>query len=415
MHLLNCPPMVQFQGWFLVISSADLSPGFRCFDVLFYMPTFEIDMKKIRFSFWIPLLTGEALLFVAMYSGLKLTSDSFLYFEGAEFLKESALVNLFSQKAFLAKPLLYPLFLVPFIGRLSALAVLHHVLFGINYYLSDKVFSIFIKGELSKWVYSLLFATSTALIMVHVFVWTEPLFIMLILLYIVFQQRYFENARGSYLLILIFLGLLISSLRHAGIFFVSAPAFLVLIYIFRNKEHVSLKLLGLANFLLPIAYFLAWQWLVWSIGGNRERIDHFKEVDLIGNYQLISEAIAVWFVLPVISSFISWLIFPLLIAYIIYTIRFYDLRSARWTIFSFLGILAIYLMILFTKGDMIFSDNERYVSVIFPMILMLVISGGERLVNFFPKIKPHLYVISGVLILYNLIRVLKNVWFWSEL
>lgn len=372
-------------------------------------------MNKQNSSFWIPLILGELLLFLALFSGLKMTSDSHLYFEGAEYLMRNGLYDMFSQNVFLAKPILYPLFLIPFIKSVNALVFVHHLLFGISFFLSNRIFSIFTKQIAYIWVYNLLFATSTALIMVHVFVWTEPLFIMFILLYIIFLQKHYAEAKYSSLIMLTFVGVLICTLRHVGVFFVVLPAFLILIQSLRNNESILLKVLSLISFLLPIIYFLVWQWFVWDIGGFHGRMNHFYAVDIISNYLLITEAIITWFVFPSFASYIGWLVFPLLISFVIYSFRLYVLSCMRWTVLSLLGIIGIYLLVLFTKGDMIFSDNERYVSVIFPVLFILLISGTEKITYAIPKIKPHLFVVSGVLILYNIIRVIKNVWFWSDL
>ena len=368
-----------------------------------------------QLSFLCPLLIGLVLLFVALIPGLKTTSDSFLYRQGAEYLFENGFEGIFQQKVFLAKPVLFSLFLIPFVNKLYLLKIVHMVIYCTSFYLVNLLLRLYIEDHLYRWIYNLLFVLSTVIIMDHVFVWTEPLFLMLLLLYLLKLYQNFESISKWKLVALTVTGLSLCLLKHVGIFFVIFPAAMTWIYCMQKKEKPAILWLSSIQLVVPVFYFLIWHFLVWEYGGNPNRIDHFSGVDFIGNYQLISKAITSWFFIPVISKYVGCIFLPVMLTFLFLTIRLSTKRSIRWFLLASLVTVGIYLIILFTKGDMIFSDDDRYVSLIYPIIMLLLVGGVEKMTNLRPKIKPHLLILSGVFIVYNLVRVVKNVWFWSEL
>ncbi|MEL6557960.1 MAG: hypothetical protein AAFQ94_07240 [Bacteroidota bacterium] len=371
--------------------------------------------NKKRLSFWVSMLIGQAFLWFSLVPGLKTTSDSLLYLKGAEYLIENGLTGIFQQEAFQAKPLLFSVFLIPFVNKLFLLKMLHSLLYGTTFYLANSLMKLLIKDTTFQWTFNLLMAFSVVVIMDHVFIWTEPLFLMSLLFYALQLYHNFESASKLHLILLTITGLLMCLLKHVGIFFVTIPALLALINAVYSKKKPAIILFSSLHFAAPIVYFLVWQWMVWELGGHHSRIDHFNGLDILGNYQLIASSIAKWFVIPVIADLVGWFILPLILAFMFYIVRLYSDQSIQWWAFSCLGMILIYLIILFTKGDMIFSDDDRYVSVIYPMMMLLLIVGLEKITESKPKIKPHLIILSGVIIVYNLARVAKNAWFWSEI
>lgn len=366
-------------------------------------------------SFWVSMLMGQVFICLSLLPGLKTTSDSLLYLNGAEYLIENGLTGLFQQDVFLAKPLLYSFFLIPFANKLFLLKIVHCLLYGTTFYLANLLVKSLIKDTIFQWIFNLLLAFSVVIIMDHVFIWTEPLFLMLLMFYALQLHYNFESAGKLHLILLTITGLLICLLKHVGIFFVTIPALFTLINAVYTKKKSAIILLSVLHFIVPIVYFLVWQWMVWEFGGNHSRIDHFSGLDLISNYQLIANSITKWFVIPDIADYLGWLILPLLLAFILYSISLQKAQSIQWWAYSCMGTIMIYLIILFTKGDMIFSDDDRYVSVIYPIVMLLLVGGAEKITETRPKIKPHLIILSGVFIVYNLARVIKNTWFWSEM
>ncbi|MGB3466329.1 MAG: hypothetical protein WBA74_13710 [Cyclobacteriaceae bacterium] len=372
-------------------------------------------MYRESFIFWIPLVVGTLLLLLVLPFGLKTTSDSFLYLEGAAYLKENGFINLFEQPAFLAKPILFSLLLIPFTETPDSFGWLQLVFFCFSYSLSHYFAAKYLQSVKYRLYYNLLFVTSTPLIMDHVFLWTEPVFICLLLVYAVLVYRSYQAVSTISTISLISVALLVCSLKHVGIFFILPTAGWMLVTALKqNKSPVTTAAAAL-HMLLPLLYFIGWQWAVWHIGGNQDRIDHFAGADVFGNSILLTEALTTWFAPRVLASYISWIVVPALFVFIFRMAGSYQQKAKSHTAIYLCSMCLLYFLVLVSKGDMIFSDDERYISVMFPFVTIFLLSGVERITKYRTKIKPLILSVGGVILLYNLIRVCRNVWFWSEI
>jgi len=326
--------------------------------------------------------------------------------------------DLFAEKAFLTKPFLYPFLLYLLDNNEILIQLSHFFFFGVAYFafslLAQQIFQEVKFLIWSQWM----FALSTAIIMVHVFVWTEPMFIFLLMLYWYMAcQVWIENKGANWILIIV-LACLLVNLRHVSIFLNIITGVLLISTTIRNNSDWKTKFGSVVHLLVPIGLFSFWQWNVYLENQSLERLDHFSQLDFLGNMMIFSGAFTSWFI-PIV--FDRYGVFSLLFASslflgLCFTFKSYLLKDKLYFIYTLaFGMLIIYLLVLLTKGDLIYSDDERYLSVIYPFVLILYTKSIELLSEKFEKIKPYLIWLGGAFLAYQLIRVLKNVLFWSEL
>jgi len=294
------------------------------------------------------------------------------------------------------------------------LLFLHFLCFGASGYLFFKVLDEVLACQSLKTLLLWMYFLSTPLLMVHVFVWTEPPFLFLWMLYWYGSKKLLANSDNLLWALLIFNAILLVTLRHIGIFL----TFPVAVWLLLTRKGHGKILLPLVHLILPLSCFSWWQIKVYFQKNTLDRLDHFAQLDFIDNLGILSQAIGWWFVpSPLLNNKMVSVVFAVSLFLFTSIMLRRILRQGgpnSFLIGTGLSIF-IYILVLLTKGDLIFSDNERYMAMIFPMFLLLMGKGFEALLGISVKIKPYLISIGGAVVLYQAIRVIKNAWFWSGL
>lgn len=175
---------------------------------------------------------------LAKHSGIGISPDSVTYLSAARHLAEGKGFISFDNFPVVDFPFAYPCFLaiLSWISRLDPLQfapVLNGVLFGLLLYLSGSLMNGF--RNPSGWYKRILLACilmSPALQEVYSLLWSETVFLLLILLFMLCISNYLQDMKISWLLISAGVAALACLTRYAGVFLLPAGFFLI----FFNQE-----------------------------------------------------------------------------------------------------------------------------------------------------------------------------------
>lgn len=310
--------------------------------------------------------------------GIGYTYDSQLYVEGAEYFREN---SDFKNEAFTYKPPAYSL-VISLIGK-KGIRLLNGFCLGLSILLFSFIVKDTIKSRLGKWLIVLLFAFGTPIQLVHAFAWTEPLFLSIFLLCLLFILRssYQKKIPVVKLILLTFLFVMLIMLRHVGLFLVSG--IFIASIIMRARDRVSLIL----PILVALIAFTTWNFFVSD--GIAERLDPFSasrydrliEQFYFNSLDLLM-GIGVW-VIPR-SLFPDYVLAIIALIVLLPTIRSFTDRRHRnnLRVSKFLFILAlVYLVLLILPFRFYPDDVERYLSVVYPLFLIIIFVQIERIIR----------------------------------
>jgi hypothetical protein len=358
------------------------------------------------------ILLFSVLLFITWQEGLHQTYDSRMYLAGAEFLQKNGLQDLFSSPTFQAKPLLFPLILAVLHKNQVVIMALQW-LSGIGsliilFYLINQVVELHWLKVWSKSIYTI----STPLLMVYVFLWTEPVFIFWLLLYFLLIWFYFKKENPRFLFPAVVLGVILVGLRHLGVVFVFTSS--VYIVLFSTKKNLHPFPVWL-NMMIPLSFFIVWQFLVWQATKSWDRLDHSSGLDLARNFGILADALLIQFMPLLLPEVINHVLAAVVMGLIIYILA--HLKLATDPFFQLLLInIVIYFLVIVLKSDLVFSDAERYFTVLFGLGLLLII---RSLQHVFCSISEKKQLTFKYLIIlwsiYPVIRIVKNVWMWGDI
>lgn len=168
------------------------------------------------------------------HSGIGVSPDSVTYISVAANLHDHGSLRDFSNTPLMDFPAFYPIFLsgVMFITGLGCMKfgpVLNGLLFAALIYLSGWLMEGFtFRSKWYKWSLLSFIVFSPCLLEVYTMIWSETLFIVLLLLFILFCRRYFLSHSTGSLLLLAFIAGLACITRYAGITFIGTGGLLLL-------------------------------------------------------------------------------------------------------------------------------------------------------------------------------------------
>lgn len=365
-------------------------------------------MYRFKKSDFALILLSAAILALCLWNGPIITFDSNLYLKGSQHLNQFGFNNLFSSGAFIAKPPLYPI-LLSLIGNNITIAsctnLLFHVLsiglsfFLINQLVQDKTLRLVTKGLTSLGV---------PIILIHSFLLPEAIFMFLWNVHLVLVYLILKKPSNKLFLLLTFSSILMLGLRHIGMILI-VPSGLFLGYHFRNSQH---RIGSILNLFLPLLVFFTWQVLLFREAGNLSRLDHFNGLDFLKNSYQVLLHFSRWFI-PSTGVFTLDLVATLVtvgcLGYLI-RINISGKDSKDFSVFSIL-IVFVFLVFIALKGDLLLSDIERYLSLIYLPTLFLCIPGLETLKDRLGAKAFNLLLILWMI--YPITRLANNVILWS--
>ena len=353
-------------------------------------------------------LLSVAVLVLCLWNGPLITFDSDLYLKGSQHLSQFGFNNLFSSGAFRAKPPLYPI-LLNLIGNNITIAsytnLFFHVLsIGLSFFLINQL----VQEKNLRLVTKCLVALGVPIILIHNFLLPEAIFMFLWNVHLVLVYLILKKPSNKLFLLLILSSLLMFGLRHIGIILI-VPSSLFLIYHFRKSQY---KIVTILNLVLPLLVFFGWQFLLFKEAGNLSRLDHFNGLDILNNAYQVLLHFSRWFI-PSTGVFILDLVATLFTAgclgYLI-RINISGKESKAFSIFSIL-IAITFLVFIALKGDLLLSDIERYLSLIYLPTLLLCMPSLQTLKD---RLGAKTFKLLLILwMIYPIARLANNAILWS--
>jgi hypothetical protein len=369
---------------------------------------FDLSKRQTQSLFVFILALSIALQWYGHACGLIKTSDSYQYLSAAQSFKTNG--NFLSPDGsyYTYWPPLFPVILSVFDSPESALIWIHVVA-----KVSIGLLIYFIANEfLEKNIFKVLFFVATLcsvqITMISVFVWSELIFLLLLLLTVYCALKMKASQ-------LHFIGLLVFSFlmclqRNAGAFFIPAIGlWIVLDTTSKNEERIvrstAVCISGLAGLFLWNIY------ISYFIPSNFYFYRHEFFVDYALNFSTLSTLLIKFFI-PRSEIFATFLGLVLLLAVVVLTVKgnFHNRHV------QLVGLLILfYWMGLMSMARLDIYETDRYLSVILHFVYLLfffLIEIGFKRVNAARQLA--MVVVLLLWMIYPVSRAIKNTHIWNE-
>lgn len=260
-------------------------------------------------------------------------------------------------------------------------------------------------------LFALTLVCSIPLQLIHHFVWSEPFFVLLLTLSLLFLFKYLQTPCPQYFRMLVVVGFFMCLQRNPGIFLVAGIALALWLYskagLWRTVLYGSLSVSG---------------WVIWTVGGllivksglHPAAYNIFGNLFAKHNLDHYLNVISGWFLPITISLFVRGTLFLILILFLI--IRLIKIKALLTGFTKALIIITIvYIVFLQLTERIDFHETERYAAVIFPLFALWLFHLYEKLLmNFQRKALLGANLVLLLWLGYPAIRTLKNVRLWHK-
>ena len=338
------------------------------------------------------------------YSGVGISPDSIMYTSAARSLHTNGSLITFNNTAITDFPVFYPFFLwlvlaITGIDPIAAGPLIDGVLFASLLFLSGYIIKRF---NPASWIYNWLILAaivlSPALLQVYTYLWSETLFTVIILIFVIAARQYFTGHTLKQLIVFALVAALSSVTRYAGVTLIGAGGLLMLMdrTLTIKKKSIHIVIYSIAS-CLPLVLNLVRNALATSrLTGPREQ----SITPFLKNAYYFGTVLCDWagFSVKVYSfaTALTALLFVFLIASLIYNYVKKQVSSYEHIAITFTFVYGAFIIISST-----FSRYERINSrLLSPMFVTLLLSCTwwtiSTVKNAAPKLK---YLIAGIFIL----------------
>lgn len=258
----------------------------------------------------------------------------------------------------------------------------------------------FLESSFSKIVFLIASMLNVSLMMISVFLWSELLFLTLVLFnfYIAINVN-----RKYYLAGLIMTGFLLCLQRNSGLFYILG----LCIGLFMDQP--SLKNFGRLTAFFVLSSSGLWVWNIYNtyyLPADFIFYEHSYFEGFIPNILLFTEAFGTY-AIPLRSK-------AILIMFSLATVCLIALKLNKQRRLILI-ITLIYTICFTVLGEVSVDDIERYLSVIMPLVFLLLIATVE-IMTFGTKhwVRYGIVVLTVLWLCYTLTRSVKNVQVWSK-
>lgn len=299
---------------------------------------------------------------------------------------------------------LFPFLLAPipdsFLGLFQGLVLL------LTLIIFQKIAFEQIETPFFRLFFSISLCFSPYLMLESVFLWSEAVFVLLLVLHYRAAELYEQNPKNRFFVFLAFMGFLLCLQRHAGIFFVIGT---FVYYVFLGNVGFSLR----KKYLFYLIFALS-GWFFWLLRNHFVSSEPLPSItsrlfeDVGHNILVYSESLSLFF-LPTFVPF-EWRIGILLVYSVVivsFRLRFEQVKTYS----TFLVFVYLAAMLCLEKAN--FWEVERYVAVIYPFVFLNLVVFFEKK---FPKkilFQRIIYLVLAFWLVYPVFRTLKNVIFWQ--
>lgn len=433
------------------------------------------DFFKKNAPHFLYIFIGFWVLFCANYHGLGITFDSQNYIHASKTYQEKGIFLNKDKSLYTQQPPLFPYILHFFLPKndkndnkndkilekksekilAKNIFIFHQICFVITLFIWLLFAQRWFGFSVFYHLFALSLVTATPLILVHHFVWSEPLFLMLLSLDLFF----FEQKKSSIITLPLGVGGLFCSFlyclqRNTGIFFVFGKMLILFFNPFLSKIKSINKKIKIGKEAYNPCLFGGWRffllsvwglgcvfgWAIWTFyalqntpnaGNTAGFLSHFSwnldiiSIFLVNGKNLFLVFCTYFFPLFLIEKYFFLGIFIKMFAVILFFAMPFFAQKAK----NLLIISGVYIgfLLLFVPD---FSDAERYLAVIYPVFLLVFY---EFLAIFHKKLSQKNHIFKGffkifllhflfyfliIFLLYfqayNLARCYKNIIFFQE-
>ena len=362
------------------------------------------------------LIAGTVLYWYGTWFGLNMTNDSFDYLQSASFLSQGKWHALAGSGQFTSWPPLFGVLIFLWSMKLGINPVfMQFIIMICNFFLLLEIGKRVLPGPVARIIWFAASFTSVGFIMIHVFLWSEPLFLAIQLSLIIVVDNFISTKKLNWLLLSILFSVLLCLQRNAGIFIIAAIALTVFLSMPGRRGLISAILLFLAG----IFTFSGWNLIV-SIPGTGPFVflkhEYFSGFLLnIWNY---IDVVSAWF-LPRKSGIFIRLFFVFLLSIWILLSRRKEISILHkdYSLTRLICIIIVFYIIgMSSIGRIDPWETERYLSIIYPFILLVIIVLALKNTDLTHKSFTRLIIIAflGMWILYIEVRSTINVVNWHE-
>jgi hypothetical protein len=172
----------------------------------------------------------------ARYSGIGISPDSIMYASTAQNIHDHFSLITFNNTPLVFFPVFYPFFLSICIflsggtDPISAGSVINAMLFGTTIFLTGRMTTKFkAPSVIYKWLILAAVILSPALLEIYMYLWSETLFILVILIFIIAYHNYLQTHGTKALIIVAVVAAICCITRYAGVTVVATGGLLILV------------------------------------------------------------------------------------------------------------------------------------------------------------------------------------------
>lgn len=326
------------------------------------------------------------------YSGIGVSPDSIMYASAARSLVDEGALITFNGLPLVDFPIFYPTFLasVSFITGVDPFTfgpILNGVMFATLLYLCGWIMQQFVRAtHLYKCLVLIAIMLSPALLQIYTYLWSETLFILLSIIFIVVFRKYMVTRSIIWLVVAALVAAVSTVTRYAGVTIIGAGGFILL---FDRNLDVKRKIIHILNYgvvacSLLILNLFRNALLTKTMTGPREpSLTPFTE-----NLYYFGTVMAEWLHISpqhyaVVSSPLGWIILLSLIGMLVYRLvrgKMSDYENIALT-FALVYGLFIIISSTFSRYERI---NPRLLS---PMVIPLMWSLTSWVLTSFRNIR----------------------------
>ena len=357
-------------------------------------------MKLLKL-YLLPLFLFSAIFLFSVHCNIGTTYDSGEYEAAAVSFHSSGKLMGSYGKPYVDWPPLYPVVLSFFTKYLHGFAIILN-LFCL---LISMVLWIWMAEDyLAEYLplYGILLALSTSLLLIGSFLWSESLFLLLLSVYVKLLQQFYKTRVTKWLILASLAGFLMLLTRTVGITLAGGAA-IAFVASYKEFDKKVWRML-LLHFMVVVSGLLAW--LIYT--GNFARKDHvvsylFLHHSIYENVLTPAKELSTWLIPDLQNPFFQLTITALVLGGIgigYWASRLLFARILFWMIASYSAVFIFLSVFPY--------DIARYMAVLYPSIMLLLVSAFKRIVIVFPNRKRLLVLTLIIWMSYPLVRISYN-------
>ena len=370
-----------------------------------------IKIVDNRVIILISVLAAVGIYFYANFNGLGLTHDSIQYWKKSIVFADTHSFKKIGYTTFFPFQSLEIVLLSIFgVNAQVIFKYLHALLLGGTVFIHLMIAKEIFSNSKTLFIYAATLIFSTPLLMVHSFLWTEPLFIFLVSLQWYLLWQFFHHKTLKTFVAILLVTILYCWQRKAGMLFCLGLILAFTVHFVSSKKQIS----GILIVLLFLIFVL------YGGLGTPNFIGELPDVSSLPlNLKNYSGALSAWiFPLP-LNYWIRTGLFALILIFIGYLLNktLLDISEEKRAYISGIIIIVLtYLVIRHFYDRPDFDEADRFLAPIYPGIFFLVIFAMEQLVLKTRRdiLRLILPVIAALWLTYPVIRTFKNAKLWHN-